>query len=125
MAEKRSLEDLYAVLSDALEGEPVATLRQALEAVERLKEDYQQACGVVVAARGNMQELIDKDLVVATVKFNGGNPVVLCAVCGSIIGYSAPQKAKAGICAEGEGCGALTFDPVASLLKKAKERVDG
>jgi hypothetical protein len=40
------------------------------------------------------------------VKFNGGNPVVLCALCRCIVKYGVdPKTAKAAICDEFEGCG--------------------
>lgn len=40
------------------------------------------------------------------VKFNNGDPVVLCALCRRIVAYSVdPKTASAQICDELEGCG--------------------
>ena len=40
------------------------------------------------------------------VKFNNGNPVVLCALCCTIVKYVDDMKtAKAAICDEFKGCG--------------------
>lgn len=40
------------------------------------------------------------------VKFNGGNPVVLCALCRRIVQYGVkPATARAQICEEFVGCG--------------------
>jgi len=100
-------EEIYDALSDALgpheneaHGGPVAGIRTLM---------YQRddALRLVKQLRWRAQEEIDGGGVRADVRFNGGNPALLCHLCHVIMEYRVdPETTKAAICPEGHGCGA-------------------
>lgn len=100
-------EQIYDALSDALgpheneaHGGPVA-------GIHTLQCQRDDALLLVKRFRDRAQEEIDEGGVQPIVKFNGGNPVVLCHLCSTIAEYGVdPKTAKARICPVGHGCGA-------------------
>ena len=75
--------------------------------IYNLREKCKFASRLIRGLREDMQEKIDKGEQEAEVKFNGGNPAVLCAVCRRIVRTGVnPKTAKAEICPPGPlGCG--------------------
>jgi len=99
-------EQIYDALSDALGDCENVSHDGAVSAIGTLKNQRDDARRCLVNAREAIQEAIGRDAVSPSIKFNGGNPVLLCAVCRVILEYGVdPKNCMARICPEGSGCG--------------------
>ena len=99
-------EQIYDALSAALGGSENDSHDGAVSAIGTLKIQRDDARRMVVNAREAVQEAIGRDAVSPIIKFNGGNPVLLCSVCRVILEYGVdPKYCTARICPKGSKCG--------------------
>jgi len=99
-------EQIYDALSLALGDTENDDHDGAVSAIGTLKHQRDAARRMVVNAREAILGAIGHDAVSPLVKFNDGNPVLLCSVCRVILEYGVdPKYCTAAICPEGSGCG--------------------
>jgi hypothetical protein len=100
-------QEIYDLLSDALGPHENEAHGAPVPGIRTLMHQRDDALRILKQLRWRAQEDIDCNDVKAKVRFNGGNPVLLCHLCHTIMRYGVdPKTAKAAICPEGHGCGA-------------------
>lgn len=68
-------------------------------------DERDEAVNLLNGIRENMRVMINDGHIKAEVKFNGGNPALLCPLCRCIVRTGVKPDAKAEICPKERGCG--------------------